>query len=199
MDVIDFLCVSLGSSTVQLHESLDSRHACTCSEAGVSSQNGDRAWRVHYRRAAFCCAYIYGQKDSMQKIFIKNYLLFTVGSVCRVKRFTAGWKKFRWWWRGWNGGAEVAETTVIRPLCCGFRYSGKVKGQVYQCWWRICRELNTFFPGSNVKCFTFYIHLWPTYWLSLVMFPINIIYRIQQWMPILLTHVPQYFVSRNCK
>jgi hypothetical protein len=39
MDVIGFLCVSLGSSTVQLHDSLGSR----CSKAGFSSQNGDLA------------------------------------------------------------------------------------------------------------------------------------------------------------
>jgi hypothetical protein len=31
-----------------------------------------------------------GQKDSMQRIFIKKCFLFTVGSVCRVKRFTSG-------------------------------------------------------------------------------------------------------------
>jgi hypothetical protein len=43
MDVIRFVCVSLGSSTVQLHDSLGSRRACACSEAGVSSQNGDLA------------------------------------------------------------------------------------------------------------------------------------------------------------
>jgi hypothetical protein len=43
MDVIGFLCVSLGSSTVQLHDSLDSRRVCACSEADFSSQNGDRA------------------------------------------------------------------------------------------------------------------------------------------------------------
>jgi hypothetical protein len=42
MDVIGFLCVSLDSSTVQLHESLGSSRACAFSEAGVSSQNGDR-------------------------------------------------------------------------------------------------------------------------------------------------------------
>jgi hypothetical protein len=24
-----------------------------------------------------------------------------------------------------------------------------------------------FFPGSNITCFTIYIHLWPIYWLSL--------------------------------
>jgi hypothetical protein len=35
-------------------------------------------------------------------------------------------------------------------------------GQVYQCWWRICREINVFFPPvSNITCFVkFYIHLW---------------------------------------
>jgi hypothetical protein len=41
MDVIGFLCVLLGSSTVQIHDSLGGRRACECSEAGFSSQNGD--------------------------------------------------------------------------------------------------------------------------------------------------------------
>jgi hypothetical protein len=37
---------------------------------------------------------------------------------------------------------------------------------MYQCWWRTCREINVFFfPGSNNKYCTFYIHLWPIYWL----------------------------------
>jgi hypothetical protein len=43
MDIIGFLCVSLGSSTVHLHGTVGSRHACTYSDAGFSSQNGDRA------------------------------------------------------------------------------------------------------------------------------------------------------------
>jgi hypothetical protein len=43
MNVIGFPYVSLGSSTVQLHDRLGSRRACACSEAGFSSQNGDRA------------------------------------------------------------------------------------------------------------------------------------------------------------
>jgi hypothetical protein len=42
-------------------------------------------------------------------------------------------------------GAEVAETTVKRLLCCRLRRTGKAMGQVYQCWWRICREKNVFF------------------------------------------------------
>jgi hypothetical protein len=84
------------------------------------------------------------RKDSMQRIFIKKCFLFTVGSVCRVKRFTAGWQTFSWWWRGWNGGAEVAETTVKRLLCCGFRRTNKAMGHMYQSWWRICREIHFF-------------------------------------------------------
>jgi hypothetical protein len=43
IDVIRFLCVSLGSSSDQLHDSLGSRRACACSEAGFNSQNGDHA------------------------------------------------------------------------------------------------------------------------------------------------------------
>jgi hypothetical protein len=43
MQVIRFLCVSVGSSAVQLHDSLSSRRSCACSVAGFSSQNGDRA------------------------------------------------------------------------------------------------------------------------------------------------------------
>jgi hypothetical protein len=36
----------------------------------------------------------------------------------------------------------MAETTVKITLCCGFQHIGKAMGQVYQCWWRICREIN---------------------------------------------------------
>jgi hypothetical protein len=43
MDVLGFLCVTVGSNIVQLHDSLGSRHACACSKAGFNSQNGDRA------------------------------------------------------------------------------------------------------------------------------------------------------------
>jgi hypothetical protein len=38
-------------------------------------------------------------------------------------------------------------------------------GQVYQCWWRICREV-IFFSDPSTACFAFYIHFWPIYWLS---------------------------------
>jgi hypothetical protein len=41
MNVISFLCVSLGSSTVHLHDSLGSRRACACPEVRFSNQNSD--------------------------------------------------------------------------------------------------------------------------------------------------------------
>jgi hypothetical protein len=41
MDIIGYLCVSLGSSKIQLHDSLGSRRVFACSEVGFSSQNGD--------------------------------------------------------------------------------------------------------------------------------------------------------------
>jgi hypothetical protein len=37
MDIIGVLCASLHSTTVQLHDSLGSRHTCACSEAGFSA------------------------------------------------------------------------------------------------------------------------------------------------------------------
>jgi hypothetical protein len=90
MDVKGFLHVSLGSSTVQLHDGLGSRRACACSEAGLSNQNGDLALRIVLPKSRVLLCVFNGQKDSMQSIFIKKCFLLTVGSVCRVKRFTAG-------------------------------------------------------------------------------------------------------------
>jgi hypothetical protein len=35
-----------------------------------------------------------GQKGSLQRIFIKKCFLFSVGSVCLVKRFTSGSRNY---------------------------------------------------------------------------------------------------------
>jgi hypothetical protein len=62
----------------------------------------------------------------------------------------------------------VTETTVKKLLCCGFRRTDKAMGQVYRCWWRICREINVF---SRFESHMFYV-LYPfvTYLLT---FPRN--------------------------
>jgi hypothetical protein len=104
------------------------------------------------------------EKDSMQRIIMKNFILFTVGSVCRVKRFITGPLENH------LGGKRIADDkevetevrkwlrTVRRLLCCGF--DALVKR------WDKCInvaggyvEKQMFFPGSNITRFTFYIHL----------------------------------------
>jgi hypothetical protein len=97
---------------------------------------------------------------------MKKYLLFTVGSVCPLKRFTT-WSR--------NSLKDVKMSHMMpnqmrkwlrqqwKLLFCGFRCTGKEMGKVYQCWWRIS-------PGLNITCSTFSIHLWPIYWSSLVLF-----------------------------
>jgi hypothetical protein len=60
----------------------------------------------------------------MQRLFIKKYLLFMVGSVYRVKWFTAGsrnsLKDIQKFADDAPPGLEVTETTGKRLLCCGF-------------------------------------------------------------------------------
>jgi hypothetical protein len=62
-------------------------------------------------------------------------------------------------------GAEVTETTVKRLLCCGFRRNGKAMGQVYQCWWKMCREIKSF---PRFEYHTFYV-LYPFVTCSLTL------------------------------
>jgi hypothetical protein len=107
MDVIGFLCVSLGSSTVQLNDSLGSRRACACSEFGFSSQNGDRTSEVFYRRAAFSCAFLRAKGLNAKGIHKKMFPVY--GRKCfSRKMFHNCVDKFS------QGRSEVAYDT--RPV-----------------------------------------------------------------------------------
>jgi hypothetical protein len=55
----------------------------------------------------------------------------------------------------------VAETTVKRLINCGFRSTDKAMEQVYQCWWRVCREIYVSFQVriSHVLRFIFICNL----------------------------------------
>jgi hypothetical protein len=136
MDVIGFLCVSQGS-----------RRACACSEPGFDSQNGDRAWGFYYRRAAFCCAFFVGKGLNVKDIHKEMFAIYVEKCLSRkvvhnwVEKFSQGRSKVA---DDARPGAEVVGTTLKRLLCCGFRRTGKAMGQEYQCWWRICREINVF-------------------------------------------------------
>jgi hypothetical protein len=148
-----FLYVSLVSSTDQLHDSLGSGHACSCSEAGFSCQQGDSAWEYTTEEQRF---------SVVKRMFIKKYVMFKVESVCFVKRSTAG-------------SRDVAKISVVKKKLqrkCGsvrdnsqsLLCTGKAMGLLYQYWSRICREISVL-SRLEYHFFTFYIHLWPIYWL----------------------------------
>jgi hypothetical protein len=89
MDVIGYLCISLDNSTVQLHVSQCSRrHAHVQKLVSVVKMAIvlEKCTTEEQRSAAL----LLWAKGLNAKIFIKKYFLFTVRSVCRVKRFTTG-------------------------------------------------------------------------------------------------------------
>jgi hypothetical protein len=61
--------------------------------------------------------------------------------------------------------AELTQTTVKRFLCCGFWRTGKGMGQLYQWWWRICREINVFHRFDSHMFYVLYQFV--TYLLTL--------------------------------
>jgi hypothetical protein len=77
-----------------------------------------------------------------------------VGSVRRLKRFTTGDKRFA---NDEDVKTEVRKwlRQVKRLLRCKFRRTGQAMGHAYQCWWRICREINVFF--SRFEYHMFYV------------------------------------------
>jgi hypothetical protein len=85
----------------------------------------------------------------------KKYFLLMAGSVCRLKRITTGSNsRLKVVSDDARLVADVAEITVEGLLFCGFRRTDKAMGQVYQCLWRICREINVSF--SRFEYHTFY-------------------------------------------
>jgi hypothetical protein len=69
-----------------------------------------------------------------------------VGSVYRVKWFTTDSRNCH------LGSKCFANDEYVLRL--GFRRIGKAMVQVYQCWWRICREINV---CSRMECLMFYV------------------------------------------
>jgi hypothetical protein len=66
--------------------------------------------------------------------------------------------------RWWHRGAEGAETKVRRLLCCRFRRNVKPISMLVE---DMTRN-KSFFPCTNIICFTFCIRLWSIYWHFLV-------------------------------
>jgi hypothetical protein len=117
----------------------------------------------------FLCGFC-GQRDSMQRICIKKCFLFTMRSDCRVKRFAAG--------------SEISLKDVQKSQMTPdqvrkwLRQQSKINyvagfDALVKRWDKLVEDM------SRDKCFSqvrisyvlrFYIHLWPIYWLSLVLY-----------------------------
>jgi hypothetical protein len=66
-----------------------------------------------------------------------------------VEKFTQGRSKLA---DDARPGSEVAEITLKRLLCRGFRLNDKAMGQVYQLWWRIRdRKINVSFLQVRIS------------------------------------------------
>jgi hypothetical protein len=96
----------------------------------------------------------------------KEIFLFGVGSVCPVKRLTTGSRNYL---KDDRKSQMMPDhitllrlrqkqlcrgTTFKRLLCCGFRRTRKSMRQVYQCRWKVCREINVF-PRFQYHIFYF--------------------------------------------
>jgi hypothetical protein len=98
-----------------------------------------------------------GKNDSIQKIFIKKYFVFMIGTVCRVKRFSLGVKRFadeeevemevRKWLRKQSKDFYATDFDALVKDRTGVSVSVEDMSR------------NKCFPVSNITCFAFYIHL----------------------------------------
>jgi hypothetical protein len=76
---------------------------------------------------------------------IDKEMLPVYGGKCLLRKAVHNWvAKVSLMTKRLKRRCGISETTVKRLLCCGFRRTGKAMGQVYQCWWRMCREINVF-------------------------------------------------------
>jgi hypothetical protein len=86
---------------------------------------------VYYGRAAFCCALLWAKgpnaKDIQKEVFpaYGGKCLSSKAVHNWVEKFSQGRSKVA---DDARPGTEVAETTVKRLLCCGFRRTGKAVG-----------------------------------------------------------------------
>jgi hypothetical protein len=112
MDVICFLCLSLGSSTVHLHDSLRTRRICVQRLISVVKMATMREECTTEEQSYFV-RYFSAQNDSMQRMFTTKCLMFRVGSVYHLKWFTTGSRnslkvvRISQWcptncWNGWD-------------------------------------------------------------------------------------------------
>jgi hypothetical protein len=108
---------------------------------------------VQHRKVTLCCASLWAIGLSAKDVHREMYPVY--GGKCLSRKAVHNWEANVSLMKRLKRGCAVAETTVKRLLCSRLRRTSKAMGQVCQCWWRICREINVFFqvPISRVLRF----------------------------------------------
>jgi hypothetical protein len=115
--------------------------------------------------------FICGKKDSMQRVFITKisclrWEVSVAQSGSHMGREILSWtfEIRRWcptrWGRGWDNSQK---TSMLRVSTHWQSDGTSVSMFVEDMSWNACS-----FSGSNISYFTINIHLWPTYWISLL-------------------------------
>jgi hypothetical protein len=174
MDVIGFLHVSLSRDTAHLRASLSSRRAYACSEAGFCSQNGDMAWGLYYRRIAFCCPLLLAKRLNSKDVNKQTFPVY--GGKCFSRKSIHKWveKRGKYFANDEDDVPKWLRQRVKRLKCCAFRLTSIAMGQIYQCWWRICPEINVI---SRFEYHIYYV-LYP-FVIYLLTLPRNIAWNLQ--------------------
>jgi hypothetical protein len=133
MDVISFLCVSLGNSTVQLHDSLGNRRACACSHAGFVVKMVTMLEGCTTEEQSSVVLFLCGQKTRC-----KRY-----GGKCSSHKAVHNWVvNVSLMRKGWNGGAEVGWDNSPRDFyVAGFDALVKVWDKCINAGWTVCQKL----------------------------------------------------------
>jgi hypothetical protein len=135
------------------------------SQACFSSQNGDRVWGVYYRRAAYCCAFLWAKGLNAKDIHIE--IVPVHGGKCLSRKAVHNWvanvslmtkRLKRRCESGWGNSWEDFYSAGFDALVKRWDKCMNVGGGYFA-------KLMFFI---QVTCFVFHIHLWPIYWFSLV-------------------------------
>jgi hypothetical protein len=111
---------------------------------------------MYYRGEAFYYALLWAKGPDAKDILKQMFSIY--GGDCLSRKAVDNWVE--------NFSKDVRKSRMMpdqvqkwlrqqsKLLCCGFRRIGKAMGQVYQCLWRICREMNVF---SSFEYHMFYV------------------------------------------
>jgi hypothetical protein len=91
----------------------------------------------------FCCALLWAKGPNAKVIHKEMFPIY--GGKCLSRKAVHNWVKVSLKTKRLKRRRESDRQQSKDFYAAGFRRTCKAMGHVYQCWWRICREVNTLF------------------------------------------------------